>query len=173
MNIHPIFVHFPIALLTIYAFMEIFQFKSLRENNTWQAIKTVFLVLGVFTSFLALATGDGAEEAVGQNSLVNMHSNIAALASWFFGILGVFYVIRIINTQTADIKNWFWNTQYVRNVWSIASKVTDRIAEWWPLFIILGIMGVILISIVGALGGAIVYGPEVDPVVSFVYHLFF
>jgi hypothetical protein len=31
----------------------------------------------------------------------------------------------------------------------------------------------ILVTIVGALGGALVYGPEVDPVVSVVYHLFF
>ena len=39
--------------------------------------------------------------------------------------------------------------------------------------LLIALVGIVVITITGALGGAIVYGPEVDPIVSVIYHLFF
>ncbi len=40
-----------------------------------------------------------------------------------------------------------------------------------PLVIVLAIAGLVLMTVVGALGASLVYGPEIDPAVSFIYHL--
>ena len=173
MNIHPIFVHFPIALFTIYAVMEILQFKVLRESRVWNIIKAVFVILGTLTSFLALQTGDGAEHIMGHTSLVETHSNFAGISVWLFAAISIIYIVRMINTESATIKDWCWNTKYVRNIWNILSRITDFLFKYWGILVVIGIIGLVLITITGSLGGAIVYGPDADPVVSFIYHLFF
>ncbi len=51
-----------------------------------------------------------------------------------------------------------------------------KIAKWiinTRVSFILALIGIVGITITGTLGGAMVHGPEVDPFVSFVYHLFF
>ncbi len=173
MNIHPIFVHFPIALLTLYSLMELLQFKKMREYQPWLLIKGAFLVLGTLSSFAALQTGEMAEHIAGHGKLVETHSTMAAITVWVFITLSVIYIVRIINTEFAQIKDWLWNAKYICTIWNILSRITDFIFTQWWILIILGIIGVILITIVGALGGAIVYGSTADPAVSFIYNLFF
>ncbi len=173
MNIHPIFVHFPIALLTIYSVMEIFQFKLLRDSRGWQLVKSWFAILGGITAVIAYQTGDLATEGLVGSPLINVHSNWASATVAFFGIMAAFYVVRLVNTESLKIKDWAWNAKYIRNVWMVLSKISDWVvAQWWAL-VLLGVVGILLISIAGALGGAIAYGPNADPVVSFVYNLFF
>jgi uncharacterized membrane protein len=143
--------------------MEILQFKKLRESHAWSIVKSVFVILGTLTSFLALQTGESAEHAIGRSKVIEMHSNFATVATWLFGIMAVIYFVRIINNEFADIKDWCWNTKYIRDIWSILSKITDAIFKYWWILMIVGIIGLALISIVGGLGGAIVYGPNVYP----------
>jgi len=57
MNVHPIFVHFPIALLTIYALLELIQFKKVTSWNPWFYIKASFVVFGAIGTYAALFTG--------------------------------------------------------------------------------------------------------------------
>lgn len=173
MNIHPLFVHFPVALLSIYSIMELLQFKKLRESHSWNIVKAVFVILGSLTSFLAIQTGELAEQAFGNSELVSVHSQMGELVGWFFGILAFIYLIRTINREFETIKNWLWNAKYIRNVWMVLSKITDILFKQWWIFIILGLMGLWIISVTGALGGAIVYGPDADPFVSFVYNFIF
>lgn len=173
MNIHPIFVHFPIALLTIYSIMEILQFKRLRDSQVWNIIKSTLVILGTISSFIALQTGEMAEEIAGNSSLVETHSTLATITVWFFVVIAIIHLAHLLNTEFAETKNWLWNTRYIRNVWNILSRISDFIFKQWWILVLIGIIGLVLITIVGGLGGAIVYGPTVDPVVSFVYHLFF
>jgi uncharacterized membrane protein len=173
MNIHPIFVHFPIALLTLYSIMEILQFKALRNSRVWKIIKATFLVLGTLGSFAALITGEAAEELLGGNALIEKHSAYGTLSAIVFAVIAVVYSIRLINTENATLKDWFWNTRYVRTAWEVLSRISDFIMDRWYILFVIGIIGLVLISITGALGGAIAYGPDADPFVSVVYHLFF
>ena len=172
MNIHPIFVHFPIAFLTMYSIMEILQFKKLRDSHTWNNIKAFLVIIGTGLSFLALQTGELAEGIIGRSRLVETHSTFATISTWFFIIMAIVYFIHIINNEFTQLKDWCWNTKYIRTIWRVLSKITDIIFFYWGMFIALGIMGLVLITITGALGGAIVYGPTADPVVSFIYNLF-
>ncbi len=85
MNLHPIFVHFPIALLTLYAVLEIaiplkIKFYKLCKwdkpetsprlaklyelliNPVWNSIKAFLVIIGTLLAFPTLQTGEWAEE---------------------------------------------------------------------------------------------------------------
>lgn len=172
MNIHPIFVHFPVALLTIYSIMEILQLPVLRQSRAWQLVKSVFAVLGGISTLAAFQTGEWAAGEVSQG-LIGVHSAWASGAVWLFMIMAVLYVVRLINTEAPRTKDWLWNTKYVRSVWDVLSRVTDWMVRQAWLLVIIGVLGIVVISVVGALGGAIAYGPDADPFVSFIYHIWF
>ena len=51
-------VHFPIALLTVYALMELVWSKRLRKNESWLYVKAAFLIIGLLGAYAALSTGE-------------------------------------------------------------------------------------------------------------------
>lgn len=165
MNIHPIFVHFPIALLTIYALFEIFAWKKLRALSWWVYVKATLLFVGIISSFAALNTGEAAEHLIGRSALIEMHSTFATGTVWLFGILALVYLIRFVLESSYII-----NFPKLQNFLTAVQNYIDRFSFLIPSF---AFVGLVLVTVTGALGGAIVYGPEVDPIVSFVYHFFF
>lgn len=173
MNIHPIVVHFPVALLTLYSLMEIFQFRKLRSSRPWQIVKAVFLILGTFFSVAAFITGGWARELVGTSKLIELHSTFGLITLLFFIATTLLVGSYNINTQTLAIKNWLWNTVFIRSIWRILSKISDAIVPYYGILILIGIIGLCLITITGALGGTVVYGSDMDPFTSFIYRLFF
>ena len=46
MNIHPLLVHFPIALLTIYSLLELVPFKQIYRQSYWFYTKAIILIIG-------------------------------------------------------------------------------------------------------------------------------
>ncbi len=171
MNIHPILVHFPIALMTIYAVAEIVSIKKFKDTVYWFYVKATLVITGTLFAFLSLGTGDSAEELVKHDvrPLVNMHANFAATSTWIFGFLAVVYLVSWISKSKYNEK---LVASKFSKIWNIKVKIADKILNsYFP--IILAIVGLITITITGALGGAIVYGPDVDPIVNFIYHLFF
>lgn len=169
MNIHPIFVHFPIALLTVYAFMEIIRIKKLQDLPYYFYIKASFLCIGTLSSFLALNTGEMAEHAIGAqgDKLIEMHSAFASVSVWIFVILSLVYINVWISKTEYNAK--LLSSKFGK-IWAIKSKIASKIFTS-PLVVILAVIGLITITITGALGGAIVYGPDVDPIVKFIYRL--
>ncbi len=171
MNIHPIFVHFPIALMTVYAIAELIRFKKLTQTAYWFYVKAILVIAGTLSAFLALNTGEGAEDLIDRSlrPLMNMHATFASASTWIFGIMSVLYLISWISRSefsqkiSASKVGWVWDKKVF---W--ANRILNS-----SLMIILALAGLIAITITGALGGAIVYGPEVDPIVSSIYHLFF
>lgn len=171
MNIHPIFVHFPVALLTLYAVMEVLQLPIVRASRPWQIIKSVFVMIGALGALAAYQTGDWATEGMGRSGVVAVHATWASIAVTFFAIVAIMYFVRFINTEAPRVKDWVWNTRYVCTVWEALSRLTDWIVgKWWAL-LILGIVALGIISIVGALGGAVAYGTANDPMTAWVVNL--
>lgn len=166
MDLHPITVHFPIALLTIYALMEIVRLPIFTRQLFWFPMKAVLLLLGTAGSIVSLQTGEIAEHlAGGGNALIEKHAQFANITTYFFVILTVCYVL----TWCAKLGQQWCQKPVLRP----AVKVAYVVAET-PLAIILAIVGMVLITIVGALGGAIVYGPHAsDPIIGLVYYFFF
>ncbi|MDD2657046.1 MAG: hypothetical protein PHD04_00055 [Candidatus Pacebacteria bacterium] len=175
MNIHPLFVHFPIGLLVVYSIFEIGAYFSpaLRRQSWLFPVKAFLLFIGVLAAFAALITGGIAEELVegtGRAYILEMHSPIAGITTVLYLILAAAYLIRVF-----DVKGW---GNYVAGVaspfirvWSFKKYVAHLVLDTWflPVLALLALIGM---TITGALGAAIVYGPDADPFVSLVYHFF-
>ncbi|KHO51327.1 MAG: hypothetical protein QT04_C0044G0036 [archaeon GW2011_AR11] len=57
LNIHPIFVHFPIALLSLYAVMVLIRFRKVMGLPYWSYAKAILAIAGTLGAFAALQTG--------------------------------------------------------------------------------------------------------------------
>ncbi|MEI8062348.1 MAG: DUF2231 domain-containing protein [bacterium] len=164
-NLHPIFVHFPIALLFLYSVIKILPLKTWFPKIAWRDIERALLFFGVLGAFAALATGDTAENLVHPNrQLVNAHSNFAAVATWLYGALLFGEIAAFLNVfyGTQNKKYKFISTTLV----FIEKVLCNRIFSTVIAFIAL-----VMISITGLLGGVIAYGVTADPFSSVVLKL--
>jgi uncharacterized membrane protein len=137
--LHPIVVHFPIALLVtaiLFEFLEILLKRdSLREAATW------LLGLGFLGALAATATGVWAEEAAEEagvpESAIETHELFAFATVAVFGIL---LAVR-----------WLQGKR--------------RIPEFPRVFLAIGLVGVVLMGLTGYFGGDLVYryGAGVEP----------
>lgn len=146
MNIHPAFVHFPIALLVLYTLIEIIPFSLWFPKIKWDTIKMFLLSVGFLSIIPASVTGGIASELIGESNLVEAHERAALATSViFFGAVAL---------------SWYGHFK--------GRAVPLR---WGLKF--LAVIGLVAVFITGSLGAAIVYGSDVDPIVSFIYQLFF
>src|ERR1051326_4143656 len=104
LNVHPIFVHFPVALLTIYCLLEFVRLRKVTSQPYWFYIKAMFVIIGSLATAAALITGDMAEDIVAGSDralrhLIGVHSNWAVATTTIFGMLAFFYLIAWIEKQ--------------------------------------------------------------------------
>ncbi len=172
MNIHPVLVHFPIALMTIYAIAELIQYKKLKNTLYIFYTKAILVITGTLFAFLSLSTGEIAEGLYARSykPLIDMHANFATATTYIFGFIALIYLISWINKSiyNSRIQSFLPN-----NLWIKIVNFVNYILNNKLIMISLSIVGLIVIIITGSLGGAIVYKPNVDPIVNFIYHLFF
>ena len=169
MNIHPILVHFPIAMLTIYAIAELIRVKKITDLPYYFYIKASILFIGVLGAFASLSSGEAAEHSVSRslNNLVEVHSAFANASTWIFGIIAIIYLIIWISKSSFNQK--LLESKFA-SIWSIKVNIANKILDSY-FMILVAFIGLISITITGALGGAIVYGPDIDPIVNFIYNL--
>jgi uncharacterized membrane protein len=171
MNIHPILVHFPIALLTVYTALEVLRFPVLKKQQWWFPIKTFLLLVGVVGGYFAILTGEMAEGAYSGTStmqVVKLHSTFAEITIYLYAFLALCYLIEW--GRRAHLESRL--PTFLHSPWNVATRIEIVVAKA-PVLILGSLIGFTLLSIVGALGGAIVYGPDIDPIVSLVYYFFF
>ena len=169
MNIHPIFVHFPIALLALYSILELVRSKRVIQKTEFFYIKFFLLLVGVLGAFSALWTGDDAEKLHRDaRALVNTHSFFAEITTIFFCILLSIYIFTWIDMVYLEKIS---RSRY-SNIWQKIKLIKEKIAKV-PLIMILSTLGLISLLVTGALGGAIVYGTAGDPLTAFIYKIFF
>jgi len=163
LNIHPVVVHFPIALLTLYALFELARFKKLTNQTWYRPVKLAFLFLGTLFASLAAKTGEIAA-GEGTNTIVEMHERMANMSIWIFSILAVAYLVALF----FEHPNMQKYVQRMGSLGPLLRKLSGIITMISPL---LALAGLFTITATGALGGAMVYGPDVDPIVRFIYDL--
>ncbi len=139
MNIHPAFVHFPIALLFLYTIIELVPLRNLMPSMQWEPIKRFLLYVGTIAAGFALVTGTMAEDAVGETSALEPHET----AAWI--LLSIFVLVSVLT--------FYWTSETPIRGWTMKA---------------LALAGLITLFIVGALGANIVYGSNVDPIVRLV-----
>ncbi len=166
MDFHPIVVHFPIALLTIYAVLEILPLKRWYDRLPWDTVKTIFAVIGILGAKASIITGLIAEEQGGGGRMVETHEKFAFITLGIFGILAA---ARLVTWLTREYP-WIFVEKFQRLSF-IGSIATFCVQRW--VAAPLALLGLIAITITGAIGGIMTAGPNTDPIAKLVYSLLF
>ena len=143
-NIHPLIVHFPIALLFLYSVIKILPFQRFFSRVAWKDIERVLLVFGVLGALAAIYTGGIAEDLVKpSHNLVEMHSNFATASACIYGFLLLLELVGWVKPKYSNLSS------------GIFSKF-------------LALAGLVAISVTGMLGGVMIYGLSADPLAPMV-----
>jgi len=95
-NIHPILVHFPIAIILLAVLMDLLSFFL--PDQWWDDLKTTILYgIGAISAIAAYYTGTLAADSVflpsGAQSVLNEHADWALWTVWFFGIYALLRIL--------------------------------------------------------------------------------
>lgn len=160
-NIHPMVVHFPVALLLFYSIIKILPWSKWFPNVSWKHIERALLLAGVLGAFVSLSTGEVAEHLTNPNEkLVEMHAFFAGLSTWLYGALlaGEFLTL---------VSPWLIAKQFLVPLMGLISWI-QKILTHITLSKFIAFFGLIAISITGLLGGVMVYGTTADPLANVV-----
>lgn len=154
-NFHPIFVHFPVALLFLYSIIKIFPLQKWFPKVSWKHIEILLLVLGTLGAFAAIYTGGIARHFVSPASrqLVQVHSLFAEISTWLYCVILLGEVLSFFNSSNSLLL-------FIQQI-----LTSPLVSKTFALF------GLIAISITGLLGGVIVYGVSADPIAPLVLRL--
>ena len=152
MNPHVLVLHFPIALLTVYTAMEVLRFRRLTSQSWWLPTKAFLSVLGALSAGASFLSGKFIEEAFERGPLAPLleaHELAAFLTTGVFGLIALYYL------------------------WTVyrAMKGLPPPAIPQLLLVLAALIGFALLSITGSLGGAMAFGPDVDPLSRLMYDL--
>lgn len=176
MDLHPIIVHTPVALLTLVALCEFITIiPAVRRSTQFFWVRVFLLMVGFIATFLATMSGDNAwhlHRATVNPYLVHTHEEYASMTQIAFGILAALYLLRIfaldIFTTEHRLGSWILKLRATR-IGDLKARMGRWLARNIWVTIIMALVGLGLVTITGALGGAIVYGPNAqDPVIPWV-----
>lgn len=185
MNIHPLVVHFPIALLTLYSLLEIAWLFNRARTKKLNQTKLFLLFVWTIGTFFALQSGELAQEYLGMkwSTLIHTHENFAQASYTTYIILSVYYLLtwvqstniflllpEKIGTQVQNAYKNLENNSIFSKFQEIILNIINRPYVKYVVFLWAAI-GLLLLTITWALWGAITQGPDTDPVVRFFYDL--
>lgn len=166
MDLHPLVVHFPIALLTLYSFLEVI--KPWTKAPHWKNIRLFLIITGAIGAYLGLMTGEVAEDLYtnpGMRDVLDAHEAAGSAAAWVYIVLAVGYFFDWLRTSRLSSKV----PTAVRKWIDIAVKLIVKS----PLAPLLAIAGFLILSLAGALGAILVHGPDIDFITKIVYNVMF
>lgn len=164
-NIHPLIVHFPIALLFVYSLIKILPVNKWFPKLSWNSVRLVLITFGVLGAFVALSTGEVAEHLVKPNhDLVETHASLASLSTWIFALL---FIGELIISLKHYINAHYHNLKFKKLLFGISNFLNNKYTSF-----LLALIGLIAISLTGMLGGVMVYGVSADPLAPTVLKIF-
>lgn len=137
-ELHPIIVHFPVVMLSLYIVLEIITYYI--KNETLNNMTTWILLFGIITAVNAVLTGNQAEH----------------IASSFFDTTTAFLEESIEkHEQFATFTLWYFLVLLVVRYYLVQKKKMTKLFK--GVLIILALCGGILIFQTGISGGNLVY----------------
>lgn len=163
-NIHPLFVHFPIALLFVFSLIKILPVQKLFSKIAWADVARVFLIIGFIGALLANSTGEIAEHLTRPNrALVHMHENFASITIFVYGVLlfGEFLGMFLKQQSFFAVRP---------KLLLVLTKVSSLLSN--PVLVVsFSLFGLVALVITGILGGVMVYGTSADPLAPLILNL--
>ncbi|MBX4195592.1 hypothetical protein KW796_01385 [Candidatus Parcubacteria bacterium] len=149
MNLHPIVIHFPIALLTLYSIFELIRFQKVIEKPYVFYIKAFLVTFGALGALAGVITG-------------------AITSGWAIGGPRIFALHQIFGLSTLILsigiaKGYLFHWQ--RPNWYSEHVLRPRVLV--PLALLL----LIAITITGGLGAAMTRGTHFDPFMAPIFKL--
>ncbi len=170
LNVHPLMVHFPIAILSLYAVAELLHFRALTAREWWFNFKAILVIVGSIAALATIQTGQWIKGIFPRSSpmhqVLQLHSSMAVTTGWIFCALAVVYIFSLLNRN--DFLSEGKSLQFLAPL--------GRLCNWLvksPLIALIALVGLGTLILTGTLGGILVYGPDLDPATRFVYQLLF
>ena len=169
MDLHPIIVHFPIAFLTVFFFLEVISIKRLEQEQWWFYLKAVLAILGGLSAVAAAQFGDLAAHkyrgVLAVREVLHLHETFAK-ATEVLGLLmaanyGALWLertnmlSRIFPGPLGFIRTW--------GLWVV------KVINYKPLLKVLALFGLFCVVVTGGLGGMLVFGGTADPMFNWFY----
>lgn len=110
--LHPIVIHFPIALLLIAPVLVVLSLWRKSHRGGYAEAALVLMLIGTAFSFVAVSTGKAAEEVVERNDkleqALDAHADMAEAVPWVFLVLTAAYasLISPIFLRSAFAAGW-------------------------------------------------------------------
>ena len=164
-NVHPIIVHFPVALLTVYALAELARFKFVLAKPYVFYVKAVLVIVGALGAGAAYLSGDLVAEQIGETPLIETHSQWGIATAIIFGAIALSYAVLWIERERKPASQ-----PTTVGAWPKLVRLAKMLVET-PAAPVAALVGLACVTVTGALGGAIVYGPDIDPFVKVIYGL--
>lgn len=174
-NFHVLVVHFPIALLTLYAFIEIASvFKQCKNNHSLEVTKALLITTGTLGAIISRMTGESVQHAIRNQSIestgllsselwrpiLSLHEGASLWATVLFMIIAIGYILYFFETSPRAKKTlWYVN---------LKTKMHTQIKKFIWMFtrpymrITLAIVGLVFLTLTGAFGGILVHGCDSD-----------
>ncbi len=162
-NIHPMLVHFPVAFIFAYAIAEFLRFRKITAQPYWFFVKASLIIFASLSTIPTIIFGLIAKATLADSTLIGyedvvlVHETFAICTAVIAGLVALAYFIAWLNRYNRALK--FSN--YARFMLGA------------PISIIFALILIIMITITGALGGTMAYGPDAEPISHVIYNLFF
>lgn len=168
---HPLVVHFPIALLTLYSLVECVRWRRI-PFSLLTPIKAFLVVIGSASAFVARFTGE-LTAGTARNPVLAAHNFWGDVTTWVYAIIALSYLLMITGQA-----GWLARIEESRLSNSVAKQWLSQLGRLAKKFISTGwiiplaLAGLVAVTVTGALGASMIYGPNVDPIVQIIYQLY-